>query len=109
MAAVAHSLLAMDEVSEFASFESIKTLHHALQMPSSWQDYGMLTSASLFHFMYYKWVNVKQDNDVGETPDEDVTMSPAMLRPHHEFLFRSFIGPFVASGVRNPRGIQGRL
>lgn len=104
MAAVAHGLLAMDEVSEFASYESIKTLHHALQMPPlrdemSWQDYGMLTSASLFHFMYYKWVNVPQDNDVAETAAEDVTMSPAMLRPHHEFLFRSFIGPFVASGV----------
>eukprot|EP00434_Breviolum_minutum_P004201 symbB.v1.2.003701.t1/scaffold206.1/size269131/8 len=100
----------MDKVSPFATFESIKEMHHALQAlpprdetsPQTWHDVGMLTVSSLLHFMYYKWINVPQEEDVS-APIEDESTTSLMLRPHHEFLFRSFVGTFVSSGAGNPR------
>ncbi|CAK8996653.1 unnamed protein product [Durusdinium trenchii] len=103
VATLAHSLLAMDQVDQQTTRQSIKMMHHALEVPtaveeSGWRDYGLMTASSLLHFMYLKWVNIPQDNDRPKVT-EDLSLDLEMLRPHHEFLFRNFVGDFVTKGV----------
>ncbi|CAK9069223.1 Hypothetical protein SCF082_LOCUS34708 [Durusdinium trenchii] len=69
-----------------------------LKNESGWRDYGLMTASSLLHFMYLKWVNIPQDNDRPKVT-EDLSLDLEMLRPHHEFLFRNFVGDFVTKGV----------
>ncbi|CAK8997327.1 unnamed protein product [Durusdinium trenchii] len=82
VATLAHSLLAMDQVDQQTTRQSIKMMHHALEVPtaveeSGWRDYGLMTASSLLHFMYLKWVNIPQDNDRPKVTEVKIC---AMLR-----------------------------
>ncbi|CAE7650287.1 unnamed protein product [Symbiodinium necroappetens] len=113
VAALGHGLLAVDEVDgHFSVLELgpqgiIKMMHHKLSdlqlpafplEPAEWQQHWLMVVSSMLRFMYLKWVNMPHDNDFADMNQEDA-FSPAVLRPHHDFLFRNFVDKFLASGV----------
>ncbi|CAE7353305.1 unnamed protein product [Symbiodinium natans] len=110
VAAVAHGLLALDEADGHSTvLEIIKMMYHMLSSrelpaaalePSEWQQHWLMAVSSMLRFTYLKWVNMPQDKDLPADVDQAASLSPAILRPHHDFLFRNFVDKFVASGVR---------
>eukprot|EP00927_Polykrikos_kofoidii_P033660 TRINITY_DN28489_c0_g1_i1.p1 TRINITY_DN28489_c0_g1~~TRINITY_DN28489_c0_g1_i1.p1 ORF type:complete len:446 (+),score=60.56 TRINITY_DN28489_c0_g1_i1:129-1466(+) len=115
VAALMHSLPALTTDEDDAlTLEIVKHLHHLLSDGrslyagssdredgplSAWQQQWLLSTASLLRFVYLKWVNVPQDENLGVVDSAAVVMSHAHLRPHHEFLFRHSLDAFVSSGV----------
>ncbi|CAJ1424881.1 unnamed protein product [Effrenium voratum] len=100
VAAWAHGLLALDEVQGRATvLQTIKMMHHTLSdqtppdaalQPSQWQQHWLLAVSSLIRFLYLKWVNIPQDNDLPDEVAQGPRFSPGLLRRHQEFLFRTW-------------------